>query len=107
MNWVSGANDRIGLASTVSLDWMPTDTTLVNGQVLIPTRLHKSGYQTITASDIDNGSIQANTSSQVLVVGGTFARVLILAPGEFPAPGTASGRGGTAPDPNINYAFTF
>jgi hypothetical protein len=105
-NLVPGVSDRIGLASTDSFAWMPTDTTLVNGQVLIPTRLHKSGYQTITATDIDNGSIQANTSSQVLVIGGTFSRVLILAPGEFPAPGTASGRGGTATDQSINYAFT-
>jgi Big-like domain-containing protein/flagellar hook capping protein FlgD len=105
-NLVPGVNDRIGLASTDTFAWMPTDTVLVNGQVLIPTRLHKSGYQTITASDIDNGSIQDNTSSQVLVIGGSFSRVLILAPGEFPAPGTASGRGGTATDQSINYSFT-
>jgi hypothetical protein len=85
---------------------MPTDTVLVNGQVLIPTRLHKSGYQTISVRDSDNVSIQANTSSQVFVVGGTFARVLLLAPGETPAPGTVTGRGGTAQDENINYAFT-
>ena len=105
-NLVPGVNDRIGLASTDSFAWMPTDTTLSNGQVLIPTRLHKSGYQTITATDIDNGSIQGNTSSQVLVVGGAFSRVLVLAPGEYPAPGTVTGRGGTATDQNINYAFS-
>ena len=105
-NLVPGVNDRIGLASTDSFAWMPTDTTLANGQVLIPTRLHKSGYQTITATDIDNGSIQANTSSQVLVIGGSFARVLILAPGESPAPGTLTGRTGTATDQSISYAFT-
>src|SRR5439155_63612 len=32
-NLVPGVNDRIGLASTDSFAWMPTDTTLVNGQV--------------------------------------------------------------------------
>jgi hypothetical protein len=105
-NLVSGVNDRIALSSTDLYAWMPTDTVLINGQVLIPTRLHKSGLQTITARDSDNVSIQANTSSQVLVIGGTFSRVLILAPGETPAPGTVTGRGGTATDQSINYAFT-
>ena len=105
-NLVPGVSDQISLTSTDLYAWMPADTTLINGQVLIPTRLHKSGYQTITATDDTNGSIQPNTSSQVLVIGGTFSRVLILAPGETPAPGTATGRGGTATDQSINYAFT-
>jgi len=105
-NLVSGVNDRIVLTSTDTFAWMPSDTVLVNGQCLISTRLHKSGYQTITARDSTNALIQSNTSSQVLVVGGTFARVLILAPGEINAPGTATGRAGTATDQSINYAFT-
>ncbi|HMI30687.1 MAG TPA: hypothetical protein VK527_03040, partial [Candidatus Limnocylindrales bacterium] len=105
-NLVSGVSDRIVLTSTDAFAWMPSDTTLVNGQCLIPTRLHKSGYQTITARDSVNAAIQPNTSSQVLVIGGTFARVLVLAPGEISAPGTATGRAGTATDQSINYAFT-
>ncbi|HKQ20389.1 MAG TPA: FlgD immunoglobulin-like domain containing protein [Candidatus Eisenbacteria bacterium] len=105
-NLVSGVNDRIVLTSTDTFAWMPSDTVLVNGQCLIPTRLHKSGYQTITARDSTNASIQSNTSSQVLVVGGSFAKVLILAPGEINAPGTATGRAGTPTDQSINYAFT-
>jgi hypothetical protein len=105
-NLVSGVNDQIALSSTDTFAWMPSDTTLSNGQILIPTRLHKSGLQTITARDSTNASIQPNTSSQVLVNGGTFARVLILAPGESPAPGTVTGRTGTATDQSINYAFT-
>jgi len=104
-NLVPGINDRIVLTSTDTFAWMPSDTVLVNGQVLIPTRLHKSGLQTITARDSTNAGITPNTSSQVLVIGGTFSRLLILAPGEFPAPGTATGRGGTATDQSINYAF--
>jgi hypothetical protein len=104
-NLVPGVNDRIVLTSTDTFAWMPSDTVLVNGQVLIPTRLHKSGLQTITARDSTNSGITPNTSSEVLVVGGTFARVLILAPGESPAPGTATGRAGTATDQSINYAF--
>jgi hypothetical protein len=105
-NLVPGINDNIHLTSTDAFAWMSSDTTLVNGQILVPTRLHKSGSQTITASDTDNGSIQPNTSSPVTINGGSFAKVLILAPGESPAPGTATGRTGTATDQSINYAFT-
>ena len=104
-NLVPGVNDRIVLTSTDAFAWMPSDTVLINGQVLIPTRLHKSGLQTITARDSTNSGINPNTSSQVNVIGGTFARLLILAPGETPAPGTATGRAGTATDQSINYAF--
>jgi flagellar hook capping protein FlgD len=104
-NLVPGINDIIALTSTDTFAWMPADTVLVNGQVLIPVQLHKSGPQTITARDSTNASITPNTSSPVNIVGGTFARVLILAPGESPAPGTATGRTGTATDQSINYAF--
>jgi hypothetical protein len=105
-NLVSGVNDNIHLVSTDAFAWMPADTTLQNGQCLIQVRLHKSGNQTITASDNDNSSILTDTSSQVLISGGPFSKLLILAPGESPAPGTLSGRTGTATDQSINYAFT-
>lgn len=105
-NLVPGVTDVAGLTSTDTFAWMPAETTLVNGQVVVPVRLHKSGFQTITASDVDNSSILTNTSSQVLVTGGAFARLLVLAPGETVAPGTANGRAGTATDQSINYSFT-
>jgi len=105
-NLVPGINDHIHLSSTDAFATMPSDTVLINGQVLIPTKLYKSGVETITASDNDNGAIVPNTSSGVTVIGGTFSKVLILAPGESPAPGTATGRTGTATDQSINYSFT-
>ncbi|MGE5176759.1 MAG: Ig-like domain-containing protein [Hyphomicrobiales bacterium] len=105
-NLVPGINDRIVLSSTDAFASMPYDTVLANGQVLIPTRLYRSGLQTITARDSTNTGITANTSSQVNVIGGTFSKVLVLAPGESPAPGTATGRTGTATDQSINYSFT-
>jgi hypothetical protein len=105
-NLVSGVNDRVALSSTDAFAGMPAETTLVNGQRLLPVTLYKTGAQTITASDVDNGSIADDTSSPVTVTGGPFSKVLILAPGESPAPGTASGRTGTATDQSINYAFT-
>ena len=104
-NVVPGISHRVGFASTDSFAIMPSDTTLADGQRIVPVRLHKSGSQTITVTDLD-APISSDTSSPVTIVGGPFARVLILAPGEFVAPGTASGRAGTATDQSIHYAFT-
>jgi len=105
-NLVSGVNDRIALASSDQFAGMPSETTLVNGQRLLSVRLFRTGDQTIWASDVDNESAQADTSSAIPVVGGPFAKLLILAPGEEVAPGTQSGRTGQATDQSINYAFT-
>ena len=105
-NLVPGINHRVAFASTDSFAILPSpDTTLADGQRIVPVRLHKSGPQTITVTDLD-APIASDTSSPVTIVGGPFARVLILAPGEFVAPGTATGRAGSATDQSINYAFT-
>ena len=104
-NLVPGVTDRIALASTDTFAVMPADTTLFDGQVLVPVRLHRSGPQKIWITDLDQ-TITADTSSAVTIVGGTFSRLLILAPGERVAPGTATGRTGAATDQSINYSFT-
>jgi hypothetical protein len=70
----------------------------------VPARLHRSGPQRIWITDLDQ-PIAADTSSAVTIIGGTFSRVLILAPGERVAPGTATGRTGAATDQSISYAF--
>ena len=105
-NLVSGVNDLVKLGSTDLFAGMPADTALANGQIVLPARLYRSGGQRIWASDSTRTGITPDTSSVVTVTGGTFSRVLILAPGESPAPGTVTGRTGTATDQSINYAFT-
>src|SRR6185295_3090747 len=105
-NVVSGIGDHVALTSTDAFAGLPADTTLTSGVITFPGRLFKSGAQTITAHDLTNGAITDNTSGTVNVVGGSFARVLVLAPGESSAPGTATGRTGTPIDESINYAFT-
>ncbi len=105
-NVVSGIGDHIQVTSTDPFAGLPADTTLVSGQLVFQGRLYKSGTQTITAHDLDNSGITDNTSGNVTIVGGTFSRVLVLAPGESPAPGTVSGRTGAALDQSIDYAFT-
>jgi hypothetical protein len=105
-NIVSGIGDHIAFSSTDEFAGLPADTTLVSGQLTFPGRLYESGQQTITVHDLQNSSIEDNTSGPVTVVGGAFSRILVLAPGQSPAPGTASGRVGAAIDQSINYAFT-
>jgi hypothetical protein len=105
-NLVSGVGDSIALGSTDAFAGMPAHTRLSNGQALIPTTLYHTGLQRIWASDLTQPAMRPDTSSAVLVTGGPFARVLVLAPGESPAPGTPSGRTGNATDQSINYAFT-
>ena len=104
-NLVSGVTDRVALRSSDQFAWLPAETTLVDGQILVPTRLALSGQQRIWASDVDNPAVASDTSSYVTVNGGSFSQLLILAPGESPAPGTVSGRTGTPTDQSVGYAF--
>ncbi len=105
-NLVSSVNDSISLGSTDGFATMPARTKLQNGQLLIPVTLYRTGSNRIWSDDISQGGIHPDTSTAFNVIGGPFARLLILAPGEFPAPGTPNGRAGTATDQSINYAFT-
>src|SRR5262249_40849526 len=105
-NVVSGIGDRVALRSTDAFAGLPAETTLVSGQLVFQGTLYHAGTQTITAHDTTNASIADNPSAAVNVVEAPFARVLVLAPGETPAPGSATGRAGTALDQSINYAFT-
>jgi hypothetical protein len=105
-NRVPGINNRVELSSSDMFAGMPADTVLNNGELVFPVTLYRAGHQTISASDIDSTSIESYTSSTVLVLSGTYARILILAPGEVIAPGTEEGRTGTATDQSITYAFT-
>jgi hypothetical protein len=84
---------------------MPGQINLVNGELVQSVTLYKAGYQRITATHASNSAIQPHTSSQVLVTGGPYSRIVLLCPGEFLAPGTAEGRAGTATDQSINYSF--
>ena len=104
-NLVGGVADSIALGSTDAFAGIPARTKLTGGQALIPSTLYRTGSQRLWASDLTGPTIRPDTSSAVVVSGGPFARVLVLAPGEFPAPGTPGGRGGAATDQSINYAF--
>jgi len=104
-NLVNTVTDSVALGSSDTFAGIPARARFTGGQLLTPATLYRTGSQRIWASDITTLGIQPDTSSAVLVNGGPFARLLILAPGEYPAPGLPNGRGGTATDQSINYAF--
>ncbi len=105
-NRVPSINDRIAMSSTDQFADMPSETTLVNGEISFPVTLFARGFQTITATDIDSTGKAPHTSRPVEILAGPYSRVLILAPGEELAPGTETGRSGAATDQSINFAFT-
>ena len=105
-NRVPGINDQVSLVSTDAFAAMPAQTALVNGEVVLSITMYRAGTQTVTVADLDTGGIQPHTSSGIPVSAGAYSRVLLIAPGEQIAPGTAEGRTGTATDQSINFAFT-
>src|SRR5439155_7860425 len=67
--------------------------------------LKTAGSQTLTATDVSDGSKAANTSPSLMVNVGTFVKLQLLSPGETAAPGTASGKTGTTLAQNAGTAF--
>ena len=104
-NRVPGVNNSVSLSSTDAFAGIPSDTALVNGELIMPATLYKIGQQTITASDA-GGGISPHTSDPVMIHPGPYSRIVLIAPGEAVAPGTAEGRTGAPTDQSINYAFT-
>jgi hypothetical protein len=106
-NMVTTVSDSVALGSTDPFAVMPARVALSSGQALVSVRLARSGQQRIWVSHVDQpGTVRPDTSAAVTIVGGAFARLLVLAPGETVAPGTSTGRAGAPTDQSINYAFT-
>ncbi len=105
-NRVPGINDRVALSSTDAFAAIPPETTLANGEILLPVRLFAAGMQTISASDVDNIAIAPHTSSPIEVVAGPYGRVIITVDGQDLAPGTPNGQFPTpGPEQAINFTF--
>lgn len=104
-NRVTGVNDTIAFSAIQAFVQAPAGTTLSNGERVVPVTLFRSGAQRIVVRDVVQPALRPDTSSAVTINGGPFARLLIVAPGEYVEPGAPNGRGGAATDQSINYAF--
>jgi hypothetical protein len=105
-NRVPGIDNRLSISSSDEYAAFPDTPVLVNGEATLPVTLFKAGRQTISAADLDSTSIASHPSSEVTVLAGSYARLLILAPGQELAPGTEEMRAREATDQSISFAFT-
>src|SRR5207253_5203062 len=64
-----------------------------------------TGSQTLTATDLDDGTRTANTSPAITVNAGALAQIQLLVPGETAAPGTSTGKTGTPSSQTAGTAF--
>jgi hypothetical protein len=104
-NRVTGNTDVISLTSTDAFAQIPAQITLVNGELVVPIRMYRAGFQRVTADDETDANVSGYTSTQIRIIGGPYSRIVALCPGETIAPGTPEGRTGTATDQSINYSF--
>src|SRR5262249_39348950 len=106
-NWnaVTNVSDTVSLSSSDGNAGLPANAALVNGSKTLSGTLKTAGSSTLTASDVSDGSKSANTSPPITVSAGAFTKLQILAPGETAAPGTATGKTGTATAQTAGSAF--
>ena len=101
-NWnlVNTASDTVGITSSDSNAALPSNAALSAGTQTFAVKFNTAGSRTVTATDITDGTKTANTSPNITVNVGAFAKLQVLMPGESAAPGTTTGKSGTAGSPD-------
>src|ERR1051325_10942027 len=107
-NLVNTVTDTVDISATDTNAVLPADAALVNGTNSFSVTLKTAGSQTLTATDVTDGSKTNNTSPAITVNAGALAKLQLLVPGETPVPGTASGKTGTptAQTAGVGYSVT-
>src|SRR5213075_2783881 len=104
-NVVNTVTDMVDISSTDANATLPADTALVSVTRTLSVTFKTSGSQTLTATDVTDGSKTANTCPSMTVNAGAFVKMQLLVPGETAAPGTATGKTGTPTAQNTGTAF--
>ncbi len=89
-------NDTVHITSSDPQAELPTDGALSGGTMTFSVTNRTAGSWTVTASDVTQAGITSNTSTSFTVNPGAFAKLQLLVPGETAAPGTLTGKTGTA-----------
>src|SRR5213075_1275264 len=95
----------VDMTSTDANAALPADAALVSGTRTLSVTFKTAGSQTLTATDVTDGSKSANTSPSMTVNTGAFVKLQLLVPGETAAPGTASGKTGAPSAQTAGTAF--
>src|SRR5207245_2770818 len=106
-NWnvVSTVTDTVGLTASDSNASLPANAALVAGTKALSLTMKTAGTQTVTASDVTDGTKSPATSAVITINPGAFTKLQLLAPGETAAPGTGSGKTGTPTAQTAGTAF--
>src|SRR6185369_14390396 len=102
---VNTVTDTASITSSDSNAVLPVNAALVAGTQTFSVTLKTGGSATVTATDVTDGTKTANTSSSITINAGVFAKLQLLIPGETAAPGTATGKTGTASAQTAGTAF--
>src|SRR5207248_4752091 len=95
-NWnlVTNITDTAGITSSDANAILPANAALSAGTQSFSVTFKTAGSQTVTSSDVSDGSKTANTTPAITVNAASFTKLQPLVPGETAAPGTASGKTG-------------
>jgi len=108
-NVVNTITDQIQLTTTDANATMPANISMVNGVASFSgasaVTLVTAGNRTITATNITDATKTANVSPTFALAAGAYSQLQVLLPGETAAPGTMSGKTGTATDRNSGTQF--
>ena len=106
-NWnvVSTASDTVHIASTDVNAALPPNAALSGGTQTFSFKFNTTGSWTVTASDTSDGTKSSNTSPSITVNLGAFAKLQVLMPGETAAPGSTTGKSGSATTQTAGTAF--
>ncbi|WP_113637294.1 T9SS type A sorting domain-containing protein [Nubsella zeaxanthinifaciens] len=108
-NVVNTVTDEIRLTSTDANATMPANLNMVNGVANFSgasaVTLLTAGNRTVTATNITDGTKTASTSPTFALATGAYSQLQVLLPGETAAPGTLTGKTGTATDRTSGTQF--
>ncbi len=105
-NVVPEINDGVELLSTDAYAEVPSGIILSGGVAVVPMTFFRAGTHFLSLADPGSDEIPGCTSSEFDVLPGPYARIIMLAPGEEPVPGSETGKAGEPTDQSIRYSFT-
>lgn len=108
-NWnvVSLNGSKVHISTGDATAVVPADNTLFSGTRAFPVTFAASGTWTVTATDVSTvPTLTAGLGASTSVSAAAATRLLVLLPGQTSAPGTVSGRAGSATNARAGTAIT-
>lgn len=104
-NLITGETSTISITSSDINATLPVDAALVAGTNTYNVTFRTAGTATVTAND-NPVVVTGGSSPSTTVNAGTFVKLQVIVPGETAAPGSATGKTGTATAQNVGSPFS-